>query len=89
MASKLNHLHWFDFKHSGTVLFCLNHSHFCYYPTFPEWLKVKADQICFWSAFVGLRSGVSGGFYSFWAIYLEVKLFFAIFANGKCVTMMK
>lgn len=26
---------------------------------------------------------MSGGFYSFLAIYLEVKIFFAIFANGK------
>lgn len=43
---------------------------------------MKADQKQIWSALVGLRSGVSGGFYSFLAIYLEVKIFFAIFATG-------
>lgn len=47
------------------------------------WPKVRADQKQIWSALVGLRSGVSGGFYSFLAIYLEVKIFFAIFANKK------
>ena len=40
----------------------------------------RPEQI--WSALVGL-SGVSGGFYSFLAIYLEVKIFFAIFATRR------
>ena len=44
---------------------------------------MKADQICFWSAFIGFRGGVSGGIYSFLLFYLVVKIFFAIFANGK------
>lgn len=48
---------------------------------------MKADQIYFWSAFVGFRGGVSGGFYSFLAIYLEVKIFFAIFANRKTTSL--
>lgn len=41
----------------------------------------RPEQI--WSALVGLRSGVSGGFNSFLAIYLEVKIFFAIFATER------
>lgn len=44
---------------------------------------MKADQKQVWSAFVGLRSGVSGGFYSFILFYLEVSIYYRIFANGK------
>ena len=45
--------------------------------------KAKADQICFWLAFVGSKGGIFGGFYSFLSICLEFSISFRIFANGK------
>lgn len=45
--------------------------------------KVKVDQICFWSAFVGFKGGIFGAIYSFLPIYLEVSISFRIFANKK------
>ena len=41
--------------------------------------KAKADQIYFWSAFVGSKGGIFGAIYSFLPIYLEVSISFRIF----------
>lgn len=44
----------------------------------------KPTRDCLVGFFVGLRGDVFFGFYSFLPIYLEVKIFFAIFAVDYC-----